>query len=805
MKTNARVVVIGGGVVGCSILYHLARAGWTDLVLLERRELTCGSSWHAAGQIHTINLNSNLSALQYHTLRFYPQLEAESGQDVGLHRTGVIYLASTRERLDYLKKERSKARVLESDMEFIDLQEVKCRHPLIDTRHYLGALFDPLDGRIDPASVVHAYAKAARKHGATVHQQTPVVDLQPRPDMTWDVITEKGTIHAEIVVNAGGLWARDIGRMVGIELPVQAMEHQYLITDPIDELETLEQEAPGAIDYEANVYTRQEGKGLLIGAYEEGGEPWSLDSTPWDFGHDLLPDRLERIAERLEVAFERFPALAHAGIKNTINGPFTFAPDGNPIVGPVKDLRNFWVACGVMAGFCQGAGIGKVMADWMVEGEPGIDVFAMDVARFGTFASHKYTMDKVVENFGRRFMIAYPNEELTGMRPWRTTALYDRFRAQGAVFGAAFGLEHALWFAPKGVEPVEIPTFKRSNAFEHVASECRSVREAVGLIELGTYSKYEVKGPAAASWLDRLLAGPMPRVGRLRLLPMLSPKGRLIGDFSVGRLGEEEFYVIGSGIAQAAHMRWFLQHRPGSGISLRNRTAELIGIGIAGPRSRELIARLTRTDVSNRAFRFFDFRRMEVGGVPSIVGRASFTGELGYEIYCGADYQRALYEAISRAGENLGLRPFGARALMSLRLEKNFGVWSTDFRSDFTPGEAGLDAFVGFDTPAEFIGKTAAARERVEGPERQRVNLVVEADEADATGDEPILADGRCVGFVTSGGYGHCTKTSFAMGYVEADTLAGDTHYEVEILGEPRSARVQIQPLHDPTGERMRS
>jgi dimethylglycine dehydrogenase len=805
METHARVVVIGGGVVGCSILYHLARTGWTDVVLLERRELTCGSSWHAAGQIHTINANANLSDLQYHTLRFYPELEEESGQHVGLHRTGVIYLASTEERLNYLKQERAKARIFKSDMEFMDLAEVKRRHPLINTKHYLGALFDPLDGRIDPASVVHAYAKAARKRGAKIYQQTQVTDLQQRPDATWDVTTENGNIHAEIVVNAGGLWARDVGRMVGIELPIQAMEHHYLITEPIKELEDLEQEAPGAIDYEANVYTRQEGKGLLLGTYEEGGQPWSIDSTPWDFDHDLLPDRLDRIAERLEVAFERFPALAEAGIKNTINGPFTFAPDGNPVVGPVTGLRNFWVACGIMAGFCQGAGIGKTMVDWMVEGEPEIDVFAMDVARFGEFASHKYTVEKVTENFGRRFMVAYPNEELPVMRPWRTTALYDRFKAQGAVFGAAFGLEHALWFAPEGVKPVEVPTFKRSNAFEHVGQECQMVREGVGLVELGNYAKYEIKGPEAAAWLDGLLAGHLPQEGRLRLTPMLSPKGKLIGDFTVGKLAEGEFYAIGSGVAQEAHMRCFLQHLPQSGVSLRNRSSELVGIGVAGPKSRELMSRLTHRDVSAEAFRFLDFRRMEVGGVPVLVGRVSFTGELGYEIYCTGDFQLALYEAISAAGEDLGVRPFGARALMSLRLEKNFGVWTTDFRPDFTPGESGLDAFISFEKQADFIGKAAAIKERAEGPKRRRVNLVVDAGEADANGDEPILLDGECVGFVTSGGYGHYTQKSFAMGYIDADRLSECDAFEIEVLGKLRQARVQAQPLYDPTGARMRS
>ncbi|ESY64045.1 MULTISPECIES: FAD-dependent oxidoreductase [Mesorhizobium] len=805
LPQTAKVVVIGGGVIGCSVLYHLARIGVTDALLLERMVLTCGSSWHAAGQIHTINGNANLSSLQMHTLGFYPELEQESGQSVGLHRTGVIYLASTTERMDYLKQERGKARHLGSDMEFISLDEVRGMHPLIDTRHYKGALFDPLDGRIDPASVVQAYAKAARQRGSKVFEHTKVETMSQRSDGSWDVQTDRGTVHCEMVVNAGGLWGRDVGRMIGLELPIQAMGHQYIITEPLKELEEFGREVPGAIDYEANVYTRQEGKGFLLGTYEEGGIPWSVDHTPWDFGHELLPDNLEQIAGRLEVAFDRFPALQRAGIKSVIHGPFCFAPDGNPVVGPVPGVRNYFVAVGSMAGFCQGAGIGKALAEWMIEGEPEYDVTAMDVARFGQFATHKYTVNKVIENFGRRFMVSYPNEQLPAMRGQRTTPIYDLLKDRGAVFGAAFGLEHVLWYAPEGVEPAENPTFRRSNAFEHVGREVRAVRDSVGVIELANYSKYEIEGPHARAWLDGLLAGRLPKPGRLSLTPMLSPKGRLLGDFTIACLGEERFMIFGSGIAQSQHMRWFLAHLPETGVSLRNRSSELVGLGISGPRARDLLTRLSRKDVGPELFKFRDIKEMEVGGVPATIARVSFTGELGYEIYCTPEYLRALYMNVLEAGDGLGLTHFGGRALMSMRLEKGFGVWSTDFRSDFTAEESGLAKFIDFSKEG-FVGRDAAFSERERGAGRRMVTLVVDTDEIDCNWDEPILdRDGNCVGLVTSGGYGHSTGKSLAIGYVAAASSVPGSELDVEIVGAKYRAVVQGVPLHDPDGERMRA
>jgi dimethylglycine dehydrogenase len=787
------------------VLYHLAKMGWKDVVLLERAELTSGSSWHAAGVIHTINADPNIARLQEYTINLYREIEEISGQSCGIHRPGGIYLASTPERLDYLKQERAKARYMGLDTEFITLAEARALNPLIDPSRYLGALFEPVDGHVDPAGVTQAYAKAAQHYGATVHRQTPVLETRPLKEGGWSVTTPVGTLNAEILINAAGLWAREVGKLAGIVLPVQPMEHHYLITEPIPEIEAHGKEIAVTVDYEGNAYTRQEGKGLLLGTYETNCVPWSLKATPLDFGHELLPPDIHRVAERLEVAFERMPALGRAGVKNVVNGPFTFGPDGNPLIGPVPGLRDYWVAVGVMAGFCQGGGVGRCLAEWLVEGEPSIDVWGMDAARFGAFATFDYGTTKAMENYSRRFLITYPNEELPAGRRQKVTALYDRLTARGGVMGVNFGLEHALWFAPSPAEAQEKPSFRRSNAFPHVAEEVRAVRQGVGVIEIANYAKHEVSGPGAAKYLDRIFANRLPDEGRLLLSPILTPKGKLYGDLTLGRLAKDRFVIFGSGAAQNMHRRWFEQHLPPRGVSYRNRTEDLHGLAIAGPRSRELFSRLTREDVSASAFAFRDLRAMSVASVPAVVARVSFTGELGYEIYCAPPYQLALFEAIERAGAELGLRLFGGRALMSLRLEKNWGVWTLDYRPDFTPAESGLDAFISFNKPTDFIGRAAATAEKAKGPEKRLVTLVVDATDVDAHRDEPLFYGGACVGYVTSGGYAHYLGISMALGYVPAALARPGEAFEVEILGERRPAHVQATPLYDPTGSRMRS
>ena len=811
MRTRVDAAVIGGGVTGVSVLYHLARMGLDNCMLIERAELTAGSTWHAAGVVHTINSDPNIATLQSYTLALYDEIEALSGVSCGMRRPGGIYLASTPERLDYLRLERAKARYMGMDADFISMEEVRRLNPLVNTDEYLGALFEPADGSVDPSGVTNAYAQSAIHHGAEVVRNNPVHDLTQRPDGSWDVHTEHGVINAEVVVNAGGLWARELGRMVGVELPLLPMEHQYVITEELPEIVDHGTEIAVTIDYEGGVYTRQEGNGLLVGTYEKAGRPWSVDTTPTDFGMRLLTPDLERFADRIEVAQQRMPALATAGIARVVNGPFTFAPDGNPLIGPVPGIRNYWVACAVMAGFCQAGGVGLCLAQWIIDGEPEMDVYAMDVGRFGSFATKDYTYLKSQENYQRRFMLTYPNEELPAARNWRTTPSYDALDAQGAVWGASFGLEHALWFSPEGPGQVETPTFRRSNAFGPVAEECRAVRTGVGLLEIANFAKYEVSGPGAANFLDGIVANHLPKVGRLALTPILTPAGKLAADLTVGRLADDRFVLFGSGSMPAITMRLFLQHLPDGVVEVTDLSEHLLGWSISGPDARELLSRLTDEDVSNHGMRFRDLREMTVGGVPVIAARLSFTGELGYELYCTANHHEALRSAVMEAGRagdrNLDVTPFGGRAFMSLRLEKGFGVWNLEYRPDFTPAEAGMGPFVKVDKAAAFIGREAARAEVERGPTRRLVTLVLDADDADAIHDEPIFHGGECVGFVTSGGYAHHTGNSVALGYVPdhlADGSAGDDGFEVEILGQMRPARLQREPLYDPAGERMR-
>ena len=545
MKSHAKVVVIGGGVVGASVVYHLTKAGWKDVLLIERAELTSGSTWHAAGGMHTVNGDPNVAKLQQYTIQLYKEIEALSGQSCGVHVTGGIMLAGTRERLDWLKMAKARGRYLGMDLEIISVDEAAKLFPLMDKKHFTGAMYDPIEGHVDPYGVTHAYAKSAQIGGADIVRHTRVTDLQPRADGTWDVITDHGNVQAEHVVNAAGLWAREVGRLVGIELPVLAMEHQYLITGDMPEL-VGKPEQLHAIDFEGEIYIRQERGGMLMGTYERAGVPWSAVTTPWDFGQDLLPNDLERIAPSLEVGFEHFPSLERAGIKKVVNGPFTFAPDGNPLIGPVRGLKNFWVACGVMAGFSQGGGVGLALSHWMVDGDPGADVWGMDVARYGDWTTLAYTNAKVRENYSRRFSIRFPNEELPAARPLRTTPIYEKLNASHAVFGDYCGLEHPLWFAPTAEEAVDQVSFRRSNAHPHIALECTTVRDAVGLLEISNYGKFEVRGPGAADWLSRIMANRIPKVGRIMLTPMLNDRGKLIGDFTMCRLSPDHFFLVGT-------------------------------------------------------------------------------------------------------------------------------------------------------------------------------------------------------------------------------------------------------------------
>ncbi|ATG43248.1 dimethylglycine dehydrogenase DmgdH [Phaeobacter piscinae] len=804
MKTTTRVAVIGGGVVGCSVLYHLTKLGWSDVMLLERSELTSGSTWHAAGGFHTLNGDTNMAALQGYTIKLYKELEEITGMSCGLHHVGGVTLAETQERFDMLKAERAKHRFMGLETEIVSPEEIRKIAPVTNIDGIVGGLYDPLDGHLDPSGTTHAYAKAARMGGATIETHCKVVETNQRPDGTWDVVTDKGTIHAEHVVNAGGLWAREVGAMAGVYFPLHPMEHQYIVTDEVPEIAGIIDaggEHPHVMDPAGESYLRQEGRGLCIGFYEQPCKPWAVDGTPWEFGHELLPDDFDKIEDSIAFAYNRFPALERAGVKSVIHGPFTFAPDGNPLVGPVPGMRNYWSACAVMAGFSQGGGVGLMLAQWMVEGECERDTFAMDTARFGDWITPGYTRPKVIENYQKRFSIAYPNEELPAARPFRTTPMYDIFDGMGAVWGAQYGLEVPNYFATGDEPRYETPSFRRSNAFEATAREVKAVRENVGINEVHNFGKYLVKGAGARQWLDRIMAGRVPQPGRLSLTPMLSPKGRLIGDFTISCLAEDEFQLTASYGSQAYHMRWFLQNID-EAVSVENISDTRNGFQIAGPRAKEVLQACTRQDISD--MRFMDVRHMTVGMADCIVQRVGYTGDLGYEIYCDLPSQRSLWDSLWSAGQPRSMKPFGMRAMMSLRLDKFFGSWLSEFSPDYTAAETGLDRFISFKKDIDFIGRAAAEAERETGAARKLCAFEVAAEDADVTAYEPIWHDGVVVGFCTSGGYSHHAQKSIALALIPSDLAQDGLEVEIEILGKLHAARLITTPLFDADGARMR-
>ena len=819
MKSHAQAVVIGGGVVGCSVLYHLTKAGWKDVVLLERDQLTCGSTWHAAGGFHTLNGDPNVAKLQAYTIGLYDELEKISGEKCGLHLTGGVALAENEDRLEWLKMSHARGRYLGMETEMISVAEAKEILPLLEEEFFVGAMWDPVEGHLDPYGTTNAYAKSARIGGAEIELQCKVEELSwDATKGIWNVVTNKGTMTADHVVNAGGLWAREVGRMVGVELPVLAMEHHYLLTEAMPEVAEINastgKEVVHAIDFSGEIYIRQERDGMLLGTYEKDATPWSPKDTPWDFAQELLEPNLDRIAPSLEVGFKHFPAFENAGIRRIVNGPFTFAPDGNPLVGPVRGIPNYWSACAVMAGFSQGGGVGLALSEWMVNGDPGHDIWGMDVARFGPHITRDYTNAKVRENYSRRFRIRFPNEELPAARAHQTTPLYDIHIANGAVMGDSWGLETPLWYAPEGVEAQDVFSFHRSNDFEHVKAEVMNCRENVGITEISNFAKYEISGSGARAWLSEVMANFVPKPGRIVLTPMCNENGKIIGDFTICCAASdgtnsgsgERFQMFGSSQAQIYHMRWFDAHLPDDGsVVIRNLDLGLTGLSIAGPNAQKVFAKLTDEDVSNEAFRFMDYCEMPIAGVPAMVNRISYTGDLGYEIWVKPEFLRRLYDGIMEAGGEFGIKPFGMRALLNMRLEKHFGTWFREFRPIYSPFEAGLGRFVSH-KKNNFIGRTHVFADK-ENPPLTRVCLNVKgATDADCIGDEPISVAGKVVGWITSGGYGHFVDQSLTTGYIPTEHLdeARRNGVEIEIIGEMCQAELQDEPPFDPEGKRMR-
>ncbi|WP_166416676.1 GcvT family protein [Cochlodiniinecator piscidefendens] len=806
MKTHAQAVVIGGGLVGCSILYHLAKLGWTDVVLLERDELTSGSTWHAAANIHGLHDNNNITRIQHYTMNLYKELEKETSQGCGVFQPGSLYLAQTEAREHQLRLQEAKGRFYGLNFHEVSHEQAKELHPLANFDDVRCIMYEPDGGNVDPSGVTQAYAAGARQMGATIERFCPVIGTDQQPDGSWIVRTEKGDIHTQWVVNAGGLWGREVAKMAGIELPLQPTEHQYFVTETIDEVANMGRRLPSIADRDGEYYFRQEGNGLLIGAYEKDMKFWAEEGTPQGFGHELFADDLDRIMENVMRAMDRVPAAATAGVKRVINGPMIWSPDSNALFGTVPELKNYFCCTGIIPGFSQSGGLGLMSAQWIIEGEPQYDMFAWDLARFGDWADKKFTKARVQDQYTHRFAIHFPNEERSAGRPARVRPAYEMQKDLGGVFGLNCGWEHPLWFADeKGTE--ETIGFTRQNWFEPVGREVKMLRDNVGVIDISNFANYVVKGAGAHAWLDALVANNVPtEVGRSCLTPLIGVRGGVAGDFTITKVADDEYMMVGSGMAERYHQRFFNMVELPEGTTFDVATDRIAGFNVAGPKARDMLQRMTNTDLSHEAFRFMRSKIIEVGGVECLAIRVSFTGDLGWELHCAESDQVQLYTALVNAAREMDGGPVGGRALGSLRIEKGYGSWGREYSPEYWPQEVALERLVKLDK--NFLHKDAYLAVKDNAP-RERLS-VFEIEEithdADATGGEPIFAlDGTSVGRVTSGAYGYSVGKSLALGFVNVGTAEPGDTVHVYILGKPHKAKVLAEAPFDPKGAKLRS
>ncbi len=819
MRKEAKVAVIGGGVMGCSLLYHLTRLGWRDLVLLEKSELTAGSTWHAAGLCTHFAHNLTIMNLRAHSVRLYKEvLEKETGQPAGFHPSGALRITRSPDRMDEFRQVQGLGRFAGFDFHILTPAELKGIYPLVETESLLGAIYEPNDGFVDPSQATQALARGARQAGAEILRHTPVTGIERTASGTWRVETPEGELSAEILVNAAGTWCREIGEMMGLDLPVVPMLHQYLVTDRVEAVAARETELPIIRDPEESWYLRQERDGFVCGPYETGGQPWSVDGVPPDFGMELLPPDLERIEHIVGAAMARVPALAEAGIKTVVNGPITFTPDGNPLIGPAFGLDNAWLLTGSSMGVMEGGGAGRFLAEWIVEGAPPADPLAIDPRRFGGYADRDYRLAKAVEGFGMQFAVHYPFEERPAGRPRIKTPAHDALAAEGAVFGCVYGWERPNWFARDGRAPEPPLSFRRAGWFDAVAEDCAAVRDRVALADLSAFSKFEVSGPDAAAFLDGLGANRPPRrPGGIALTHLLSPAGGVLSEFTVTRLpvaegDEDRFYLVSAAAAERQDLDQLrARAAPYDRVRIETVKQQRGVLALAGPRARELLAGLTDADLDNAAFPWLTARQIEVAGVPVLALRVSYVGELGWELHHPLERQAALFAALREAGRPLDAGLYGAYAMNALRLEKGYPAWGADLTSERTPLESGLEALVKAEG-RDFVGRDAMlARESAPGRWQLALLALEGSTEGGAEGcpdpffGHPVLRDGRPVGLVTSGAYGHRVGKPLALAYFrEPEAMAG-RGLSVQILGEEVPAVLQERPPYDPDNLRPRA
>ena len=811
MKTQARVVVIGGGVVGASTLYHLAKKGWSDVVLVERRELTSGSTWHAAGLLPLFNMSYSVGQIHKYSVAFYKTLEEETGQDVGFRVVGNIRLATHRDRMDEYRQYAGVARTIGVEVKFLTPAEVKELWPLCDPEGLVGAIVHPEDGYIQPADLTQALAAGARAKGAEIYRNTTVTAIEALPGGEWRVHTERGDILCEHVVSASGNFARRTGAMVGLDVPVIPVQHQYIVTEPHPDIEA--RHARGLPEMgvlresDGSWYMREERGGLVLGPYEAGAPACYVEGPADDCEYELFPEDLERLEPHIESAIRRVPAFGEVGVKQVYNGAICYTPDGSPIIGPAWGLRNFWLNEGHSFGITAAGGAGFQLAEWMVEGEPTIDMLGVDPRRFGDYATGAYLVAKNEEAYRNVFTVHYPDEERPAGRPLRTAPCYERQKAQGAVFGQKFGWERANWFAPPGTPQEDHWSFRRSRWFEPSGNEVRNTSANAGLLDMSAFAKCRISGPGAQAFLDRLVANRIPgRSGPVRLVHALNTRGGVHSEFTVYREREESFYLVSAGAFQRLDHDWIRRHMPDDGsVRFENVTNRYGVLVVAGPRSREILSRVSPASFLNRDFPWLTGRCIDVGLAPCLALRVNYVGELGWELHHPIEYQNHIFDALTEAGRDLGLGPLGIRAMDTMRLEKSYRMVGTELSIEYAALESGLDRFVHLNK-SDFIGRDALTRWRERGFANRLVTLEVHGvSDADALGNNPIFDGEELVGRATGGGYGFRVGKSLALAMVRPALAGIGTRLSMDILGALHEVTVIPESPYDPDNEKLRA
>ncbi|MEM6825054.1 MAG: FAD-dependent oxidoreductase [Pseudomonadota bacterium] len=811
MKSRTKVAVIGGGIAGCSTLYHLTREGWSDVVLLERDELTSGTTWHSAAQVTNFGMNQTMVGLKSHSIALYKELADDPDYPINYHHgDGGIRLAQSAAEMDGYRHFASMARGMGVEFEVIDAAECARRHPLLATDNLLGGLWDPLDGDIDPAQLCQALARRARHAGAEVYRHTAVTGLRQLDDDTWVVETEKGEIHADIVVNACGYRVNEVGAMMGVHHPVMSMEHQYFVTDEIPQIRAAGHRMPLLRCPISDFYSRQEKFGLLVGFYEQDCRTWGMDGIDPHFSNDLCPNDLDRITDVLEGAFARMPALEDVGIKSVVNGPITYSIDGAPLVGPIPGKRNAYCIIGLRAGLGEGGGHGWLLAQQIVHGEACFDTWPLDPRRFTGHANVELCAVKAIEEYQNEFRFEFPHEHRPAGRPIKTTPLTEVLAAEGAVFGTVNGWERVDYIAPSP-DFVETHGFRFNEVDAVVGEEVRSVQSGVGLTEVCGFNRLEITGSDARTFLDRMICGNVPkREGRVGLGYLLNKQGMVKSEATIANLpagpnGPGRIWYGSAAASEFHDMDWLIQHRRADeDVEIRSLTNDWTILVLAGPKARDVLSGATRSDVSVEAFPWLGVRQIFVGIAPAVVLAVSFSGELAYEIHVPNGQLVAAYRALRASGEGHGLRLFGGRAVEAMRLEKGYLHWKSDILTEFDPLETGLERFVKLEK-SEFVGKDALLDRKAAGPRRKLVSLSLDCGDRPAHGGASVMQGDAVVGTVTSGAWGHRTGLNLALAYVEPNLAELGAEMVVDLLGERFGATVISGAVYDPEGQRVRA